>query len=99
MRLHPEVEDLLNGMRELERFLATHGEAFWSKNIKQAADEVEKSDAHGLGRFLRMFGGMGSLNDVVLHRDGQPLKAENDQLDLMRSRAWTMADRLRHEVR
>lgn len=99
MRLHSEVEELLNEMRDLERFLAQHGETFWSKNINQAAEEVEKSDAHGLERFLRMFGGMGSLNDVVLHRDGQPLRVENDQLDLMRSRAWTMADRLRHEVR
>ena len=99
MRSHPEVEDLLTGMRDLERILAQHGQGFWSRNVAQAAGEVEKSGAQGVDRFLRMFGGMGSLNDVVLHGEGKPLRAENDQLDLMRSRAWDMAHRLRHEVR
>jgi hypothetical protein len=46
-----------------------------------------------------MFGGMGSLNDLVLHRDGQWLTTENDQLVALRSKAWELADRLRHEPR
>jgi hypothetical protein len=66
--------------------------------VKQATDEVAQSDAHGLTRFLSYFGGMGSLSDLVLVRDGQPLAVENDQLDRLRSNAWRLAFALRHEA-
>ena len=58
MALHPEVQSLLDAMRELEAFLKAHN-AFWAANVERAADEVAKSDAHGLRRFLGYFGGMG----------------------------------------
>lgn len=97
MKLHPEVEALLVAMRELEEFLSRH-DKFWADHVRRAADEVAKSDAHGLKRFLGLFGGMGSLNDLVLHRDGKPLQAENDELDALRARAWGLANSLRHEI-
>ncbi|HWA61161.1 MAG TPA: hypothetical protein VG939_07290 [Caulobacteraceae bacterium] len=97
MKLHPDVEALLAAMRALEQRLAGHAD-FWADHVRRAADEVAKSDAHGVQRFLGLFGGMGSLNDLVLHHDGKPLHAENDQLDALRARAWELADALRHEA-
>jgi hypothetical protein len=98
MALHPEVQSLLDAMRALEAFLKAHN-AFWAVNVKRAADEVEKSDAHGVGRFLTFFGGMGSLNDLVLCHDGQPLGLENEKLQTLVTRAWHLANGLRHEAR
>src|SRR5262245_47458970 len=97
MSLHPEIEALLVVMRELEELLSVHS-AFWSANVRRAADEVANSDGHGLQRFLSFFGGMGSLNDLVLHQGGKPLRSENDRLDALRSKAWSVANALRHEI-
>lgn len=97
MQLHPDVQALLDAMRALEAHLE-HFDGFWAGHVRRAADEVAKSDAHGVQRFLALFGGMGSLNDVVLHRDGKPLPVENDQLANLRSKAWVLAHNLRDEI-
>lgn len=97
MHLHPEVQSLLNAMRALEAFLIDHDD-FWAANVRRAADEIAKSDAHGLQRFLGLFGGMGSLNDLVLYHDGVPLAGENVQLASLTRKAWRLAEDLRHEI-
>ncbi|WP_425319215.1 DUF6966 domain-containing protein [Chromobacterium violaceum] len=33
---------------------------------------------------LSLYGGMGSLNDLILYKDGQPLAKENVELDSFR---------------
>ncbi|MEJ6784292.1 DUF6966 domain-containing protein [Aminobacter sp. Piv2-1] len=95
----PDVQALLEAMRELQRLLKQNGEDFWSIRVERAADTVARSDAYGLTQFLDLFGGMGSLTDLVLRQDGQPSKAENDRLETLRSNAWALADQLRHETR
>lgn len=97
MKLHPDVQALLAAMTDLEEFLGRH-DKFWADHVRRAADEVAKSDAHGLKRFLGLFGGMGSLNDLVLCHKGKPLQGENDELDALRAKAWGLASRLRHEA-
>ena len=77
--------------------LARHSD-FWAAHVRASADEVANSDAHGLRRFLGLFGGVGSLNDLILHRDGTPLLVENDELDALRASAWAKAHALRHEA-
>jgi hypothetical protein len=84
-------------MRALQRHLEAF-DSFWADQVRKAADEVSNSDAHGVQRFLGLFGGMGSLNDLVLQRDDRPLSVENDKLDDLRSKAWSLADNLRHEI-
>ncbi len=94
----PDVQALLEAMRKLESLLERNGEDFWSGRVRQAADTVARSDAYGLTQFLDLFGGMGSLDDLVLHKSGQPLEAENKRLDTSRSNAWNLADRLKREI-
>lgn len=97
MSLHPDVQALLDAMRELEQFLKQQDEGFWSAYVARAAALVSRSDAYGLERILGAYGGMGSLNDLVLHRSGESLTTENDQLDALRAKVWNLAHRLRHE--
>lgn len=94
----PDVQALLNAMRELESLLEQNGEDFWSIKVKRAADTVARSDPYGLTQFLGLFGGMGSLNDLVLHKGGQPLEAENERLDTLLSHVWGLADQLKREI-
>lgn len=98
MDLRPEVQAFLDALRELESLLIGRS-AFWADKVRRAGDDIANSDANGLRQFLSFFGGMGSLNDFVLHSDGIPLSAENDRLDALRSRAWELGNALRLEIR
>ena len=97
MQLHPEIQASLDAMRALQHHLEPF-DVEWAASVRKA-DEVANSDAHGLQRFLGLFGGMGSLNDLVLQRDSEPLGWENVHLAALKRKAWTMAQDLKHEMR
>jgi hypothetical protein len=78
MELHPDVQELADLLARIEALLRTHDASFWADEIGLCRASVEASDAYGLKRFLSMFGGMGSLNDLVLQPGGVPLTTEND---------------------
>ncbi|MGE6783511.1 DUF6966 domain-containing protein [Ensifer adhaerens] len=77
--------------------MAKHDETSWAGMVGRCRVAVEKSDAWGLHRFLAMFAGMGSLNDLVLQRDGTMLTTENDALREMLTKAWTLATKLQRD--
>jgi flagellar motor switch protein FliN/FliY len=87
MSLHPDVQRFATLLRKIESLLSEHGEVHWAAKIVACLSSVERSDAHGLYRFLSFFGGMGSLNDVVLSRD-------NDMLRAALSQAWELGNSL-----
>lgn len=97
MELDPEVAKLGHLLRQIEEKLAINGSTHWAAAIGRCRRSVEGSDAWGLHAFLGMFGGMGSLNDVVLTRDGHALANENNVLDALREEAWTLAKKLQRE--
>lgn len=97
MQLHPEIAQLADLLRRIEDHLANHEVTQWATMIGRCRVSVEKSDAWGLHGFLAMFGGMGSLNDIVLQRDGRMLTTENDELREMLSKAWTLGTKLQRE--
>lgn len=95
MDLHPEVAELARRLLRLEEHLAENGAVHWATMISRCRLSIERSDAWGLHGFLAMFGGMGSLNDLVLQQDGNILQAENDRLQVLRGDAWGLADKLK----
>jgi hypothetical protein len=91
----PQTTRLITLLSEAESLLTQHDEAAWATNIRRCRAALEASDAWGLECFLGLLGGMGSLNDVYLARDGQPLNEETDQLQRLLSAAWTLATALK----
>jgi hypothetical protein len=87
MPLHPDVQRLADLLREIESILNEHGQAHWAAKIAPCLVSVQRSDAHGVHRFLSFFGGMGSLNDVVLSRD-------DDRLRALLTQAWILGKSL-----
>lgn len=88
--LHPEVARFVALLRGLEAHLAAHGAAHWAASIGRSRAVVEASDAAGLRSFLAMFGGSGSLNDLML-------EGGNAELERMLSTAWKLATKLQRE--
>ena len=56
----------------------------WANALEKFCREIGNSPNATTARILAMYGGMGSLNDIILYKNGQPLAAENIELDALR---------------
>lgn len=88
MELHPDIVRFCTLLKELEGLLQDNDACFWAEKIGRCRRSAENSDEWGVHCFLGLFGGMGSLNDLILHRNKMPLDQENDELRTLRERAW-----------
>ena len=82
-----EVELVLIRMAELLR-LGSSGN--WGDALEKHRSALSEDPTATASSILRMFGGMGSLNDVVLHKDGQRMVNENCELAALRSRLYDL---------
>ncbi|AZL74905.1 DUF6966 domain-containing protein [Pseudomonas oryziphila] len=87
MRNLNDVDLILARMIELLCYGSFDDWAVVLEKIKKGF-EVDPKDSSL--KMLSMYGGVGSLNDVVLYRDGQPLVQENDELDNLRAQLYEL---------
>ena len=66
----------------------------WANALENVCGEIRNSPDATAARILALYGGMGSLNDIVLYANGQPLAAENVELDALRSELYQLC----HEI-
>jgi uncharacterized protein YjbI with pentapeptide repeats len=82
-----------NKLVTLYQLLATVAEKDWAARILELQNKLETASVQGKKQVsregLNFFGGMGSLNDIVLHRNGIPLLEENDKLDTLRNEIYS----------
>lgn len=98
MSLHPEIAELVAVLRAMEDLLRRYDMRGWADRLARSRGCLENADAYGLAALLRWNGGMGSLNDVVLQRDGYMPQSDNNAFNMLRERAWEMADRLKRDL-
>jgi hypothetical protein len=79
------VAELIRRMVALARAGGSHREA---DALAWAGGRLEDDRPAALAALVAMFGGMGSLNDVILYADGQPLIAENREFAALRTRLF-----------
>ncbi|MDH4563186.1 hypothetical protein [Pseudomonas sp. BN411] len=75
-------------LERLIELLRLGGEDDWAVALEEVRLDFHCDVKFASSRLLSMFGGMGSLNDIVLYSDGQPLIAENNELDLLRAKIY-----------
>lgn len=85
------VEKVLARLAALLRFGARDD---WANALEKFREEIGNSPDATAARVLSMYGGMGSLNDLILYKNGQPLAAENVELDALRSELYQLC----HEI-
>lgn len=98
MKLHPDVQALSDALHQLEDFLRVHDQTHWADAIAGCVRAVDQSDARGLRSFLALFGGMGSLDDLVLSPEKVVLVSENDRLKNLTAKAWGIASALARDL-
>lgn len=82
-----DIEVVLTRMAELLR-LGSRSD--WAMALENQCSEIASNPVAGKVNILSMYGGMGSLNDLILYKNGQPLFMENNELDMLRSKLYEL---------
>ena len=99
------TRDLEAAIDEAVSVLRGHGVAHWPGELEVSLALIRRREAAGLERLLGMYGGMGSLNDVLIsplngHRvEAGEADEANRKLQACLSLAWTLARDLLRQAR
>jgi len=97
------ANELADSIERLSQFLREHNESLWADKLDQDLVWIRQGDAYGLDRFFALFGGMGSLDDLVFHpengncKDGEQA-ALNEELQALRLEALRLAQEARDDL-
>ncbi|WP_333571504.1 DUF6966 domain-containing protein [Sphingomonas sp.] len=94
MAIHPDVARLAGTLGSMRALLNAHGYDALAEQIERCRSIIVRSDYHGVERLLGLYGGMGSLNDVILQSGGIAPAEDNERLDALRTIAWEQAQSL-----
>ena len=93
--------ELLSTTDALGGLLQRYGERHWADWVIRDRERIREGDASGIDHLLSAYGGMGSLNDVLIHPvNGHHVAAQdvdtvNAQLTELRGRVYAAATRLK----
>ena len=95
----PKTKELISVLSELAALLEGDGDSHWRSWMLEAKERLQHSDYSGIEHLLNAYGGMGSLNDLVLgqsYKDGvfawKPGYIElNERFEKLRTKAWDLA--------
>lgn len=77
------LESLIDDLDEAIALLRGVNQGHWQAWLQRGRDQLADGDAHGAEHILRAFGGMGSLNDLVLAE-----RPADDRLHELRGSIW-----------
>lgn len=81
------IETVLARMAELLRA----GERYdWANAFDKLREQFAIDPVNTVSKIRGSYGGMGSLNDIVLHKNGQPLTTENDEFDALSTELYNL---------
>lgn len=94
---------LLTRLRELHRLLLADGEDGWATTIDSLANSLENKEIRAIEGCLALFGGAGSLNDLVLgqrYENGifswkDNFQEINDQFDILRKDIFELTKQIK----
>ena len=97
--------ELAETLRNLVVVLEADGDEHWSHWIKDALARISGDDYSGIEKLLGAYGGMGSINDLVLGQSYANGKfswkpghiARNERFSALSSKAWELANDIRRE--
>lgn len=78
------IENVKKYVISIAPLLRNNGENYLADYMDHLISIVEEDPDNFVDNIKRLFGGMGSLNDVVFSINGQPLIEENNKLEKLR---------------
>ena len=84
------IQDIQATLARMAELLRIGGINDWAKALETLRNELAVDPVRTSAKILAMYGGMGSLNDLILYKSGQPLSRENNELDALRSKLYAL---------
>jgi hypothetical protein len=84
------VRDIKITLERMVELLRIGGVSDWAQALDKLGRQIEFDPAPTAAQILMTFGGVGSLNDIVLYKAGQPLIVENNEFDTLRSKLYAL---------
>lgn len=88
------IEQIKSTLARMNQLLNSNGYSEWANSIKKLHDQIDGDPYYITRNILRLYGGMGSLNDIVLYKDGQPPIKENNEFDELRSKLYHLCHQI-----
>ena len=77
-------------MIRIAELLDLGGRTDWSSSVYHLAYVLEEEPVDTKYKILRLYGGMGSLNDIVIYQKGNILIPETNELDKLRTEVYDL---------
>ena len=71
----------------------------WAEIFDELTQQIEDDPEVAVGKTLSTYGGSGSPNDIVLHKNGKPLVDEDDEFDALREKLFELCTEFRPGMR
>lgn len=101
--MHPEVKEFADRLQEVSDLMLSVGERRWGEWFRADSNRVRSLDFFGVEHALSAFGGMGSVNDLILHpMNGHNLHESdienvNEKVRCLLRRIYALGDKLKRE--
>jgi len=101
--MHPEIEELGTLLSQAVNLLSSVGEERWANWLSVDEQRIRRLDFYGIEHLLSAFGGMGSINDLVLHPinghkiEDQDVNSTNERWQDLLKRIGSLARKLKSE--
>ncbi len=66
----------------------------WADCLKIISNQFARSPDDAKRKILSLYGGMGSLNDLLLQKDGVLFKKENEEFDTLKSKLFNICHKI-----
>jgi hypothetical protein len=84
------MKNISSIVSEMIELLETYGYFDWAKALKLNVSYMIDSPTEAKSRIISMYGGMGSLNDIVLHQNSVPNLKDNLRFSELRSELYNI---------
>ncbi|WP_422824348.1 DUF6966 domain-containing protein [Xenorhabdus bharatensis] len=84
------IQKIEKVLSEMSTLLDQNMETSWARYIDELLYRINIESDNTIIDIKALFGGMGSLNDLVLSKDGKPLAHENNKLDELRKELYKL---------
>ncbi len=92
MFMKNKIEDLKSTIQELIELFEEQNLEHWAEMYKRILFYIDDDLEYAKYKIQSTIGGMGSMDDIVLYRNGDPLIKENNRLDYLRSKLYVFCE-------
>lgn len=100
--MEDKIQQLINLLEDAVQLLQSHGINHWADWLSEDITDLKKNDLRGIEHLLSAYGGMGSLNDVVIWPENgdkiqkSEVQKVNKHLSELRTAIYVLAKQIKN---